>query len=81
MKNVRLIELREQQGLTQQQLAEVVGLSQGMIAHIESGKRSPSWKFRVKLARHFNVSVEWLFFEQTDCNMSYHPAATGTEGR
>ena len=63
-KNERLIQLRQAAGWTQQQLAEKVGLSQSMIAFIEAGKKDPSRKYRMLLARIFGVSVEWLFYER-----------------
>lgn len=64
MKNQRLIELREKSELTQDQLAEKVGVSQSMVARIESGDREPRKKVKIELARLFNVTVEWLFYEQ-----------------
>jgi transcriptional regulator with XRE-family HTH domain len=40
---VRLRELREQAGLTQQQLANAAGLHRFGIAKLEQGVREPSW--------------------------------------
>ncbi|QKS43495.1 helix-turn-helix transcriptional regulator (plasmid) [Paenibacillus cellulosilyticus] len=37
-----MIALRDSNNLTQEQLAEAVGLSQSMIAHIEAGRKEPS---------------------------------------
>ncbi|QKS43333.1 helix-turn-helix transcriptional regulator (plasmid) [Paenibacillus cellulosilyticus] len=59
-----MIALRDSNNLTQEQLAEAVGLSQSMIAHIEAGRKEPSKKFKISIAKHFNVSVEWLFYEE-----------------
>lgn len=61
--NNRLVELRKSKGLTQTQLAEAVGLSQSMIAYIESGSKEPSRDFKINLARYFSVTVEYLFYE------------------
>lgn len=77
MRNERLIQLRRQAGLTQQDLAARVGLTQSMIAHIEAGKRDPSTTYKVRLARLFRVSVEWLFYEQLDDQEAYQ-RPTGT---
>ena len=62
MRNDRLISLRTQANMTQAELAKAVGLSQGMIASIEAGRREPSLQYGVLIAKHFKVSVEWLFF-------------------
>lgn len=64
MKNIRITALREELELTQGKLAENVGLSQSMIAHIEAGRKEPSKKYKIEIARFFNVTVEWLFYEQ-----------------
>lgn len=80
MKNHRLTDLREQAGMTQGQLAQQVGVSQSMIARIESGHREPRRRTKILLAGFFSVSVEWLFYEQVNDLKSY-PASTGTEGR
>lgn len=66
MKNERLIDLRVKAGLTQEQVAEAIGISQSMIAHIEAGRREPRKHIKIRLANFFGVSVEWLFYEQCD---------------
>lgn len=47
--------LRLARGLTQQQLADVIGTSQQAIAEIESGKRSVGKRVAHKLAEFFKV--------------------------
>lgn len=80
MKNQRLIELREKAGLTQKQLAEAVAISQSMIARIENGDREPRKLIKIQLAKFFNVTVEWLFYEQIEYLQSYKELnPTGTE--
>lgn len=64
MKNERLIALRVREDLTQDQLADKVGLTQSMIARIEAGKREPGKQYKIALAVLFSVTVEWLFYEQ-----------------
>lgn len=80
MKNLRLIELRAKHGLSQQELALAIGVSQSMLARIEAGKREPRKHIKQKLARYFNVSVEWLFYEAVNDQQTY-AQPTGTEGR
>lgn len=57
----RLKELREEKGLTQMQLAEILNISKSAIANYESGLREPKdnrlWK---KIASYFNVTVDYL---------------------
>jgi transcriptional regulator with XRE-family HTH domain len=40
----RLRELREQAGLTQQQLAQRAGMAWRTITHLEGGDRKPTWE-------------------------------------
>lgn len=51
----RLRELREQAGLTQQELAEKAGFTRGGIAQLESGRRKPAWETVVALAQALGV--------------------------
>ena len=47
--------------MTQQQLAEAVGVSRQTVNAIESGKFVPSTLLALKIARLFGKSVEELF--------------------
>jgi transcriptional regulator with XRE-family HTH domain len=53
----RLKELREQAGLTQQELADKAGLSKAGIADLEQARREPSWSTAVALAEALGVAV------------------------
>lgn len=66
MKNKRLMRLRKNNKLTQCELAKTVGLSQSMISCIEAGKKDPGKKYKICIAKLFNVSVDWLFYELYD---------------
>jgi len=57
----RLKIVREQRGLTQEKLAGVVGVSRQTIIAVEKGNYIPSLLLAMRLARHFNLSVERLF--------------------
>lgn len=50
---------REKRQMSQMDLAKKIGVSQGTIAHIESG-RNQSTKYIVDLAKALKVSAEWL---------------------
>lgn len=52
---VRLREIREQAGLTQKRLAEMLGVTQQGIGHWETGIREPGWSEVVALATALNV--------------------------
>lgn len=57
---MRLREIRKQQGMTAQVLAEKLGISQGAISHYETGRRKPSIDMVVKMSKIFNCSVDDL---------------------
>jgi len=60
MKN-RLRKLREDRGLTQEELAEALGVTRQTIIAIEKGRYSPSLRLAFRIARFFNVRIEDIF--------------------
>jgi putative transcriptional regulator len=60
MKNLIKVE-RARHNLTQGDLAEKVGVSRQTIYAIENNKFNPSVTLAIKMARFFNVTVEYLF--------------------
>lgn len=52
---------REQQHMTQAQLAHLVGIRRETIVHLENGRYNPSLKLGMDLAKIFHVPVEELF--------------------
>ena len=50
-------ELRVERAMTQQQLADMVGVSSRTIISIEKGQYSPSLMLAYRMARVFGVSV------------------------
>jgi transcriptional regulator with XRE-family HTH domain len=57
----RIRELREARKLTQQQLAKSLGIKQGSLTQLETGKsKAPASTTLTKLARVFEVDPEWL---------------------
>ena len=66
MKNVRnrVGEFRERLRLSQAQLADLIGVSQGTISKIESGKHTPNIEIAFKLEKvfkEFDVDIHELF--------------------
>lgn len=60
MKNI-LSDLRQDQGFTQQELANCVGTSRQTIISIERGRYDPGLALAIRLARVFERSVEDVF--------------------
>ncbi len=58
----RLREARTGAGLTQAQLADMIGVSRKTINTVENGVFTPSTTLALKLARALKTSVEALFF-------------------
>ena len=56
----RIKKLRKELDLTQQKLADRLGVKHNTIALIESGKRNTSDQLLFSVCREFNVSEEWL---------------------
>ncbi|WP_298997201.1 helix-turn-helix transcriptional regulator [uncultured Tenacibaculum sp.] len=66
MKNLIKVE-RARHNLTQGALAEKLGVSRQTIHAIETNKFNPSVTLAIKMARFFDVTVEYLFeIEETD---------------
>ena len=57
----KIYEFRIGKGVTQEILAEKVGVSRQTIIAIEKGNYTPSINLALKLAQFFNTSVEKLF--------------------
>ncbi|CAG5161142.1 Repressor protein C2 [Streptococcus pneumoniae] len=52
---------RLKKGLTQQQIADEIGVNRGSYSNWEKGKREPSFENLIKLADLLEVSLDWLF--------------------
>ena len=66
MKN-RITELRKERGLTQQDLAGLLGVTRQTIISLESGRYNPSITLAFRLARTFDLSIEDIFiYEEGD---------------
>lgn len=61
----RIAEERKKQNLSQQELGELLGVSQQTISKYEKGTREPDTQTLIKLSRLFGVSVDYLL---SNCN-------------
>lgn len=59
---ISMADLRKERKMTQEDLAEKVGLTKGAIGMYETGKRTPSLKTAKIIANYFEVSLEDISF-------------------
>ncbi len=57
---------RAERRITQQQLADAVGVTRGTIIAIEKGNYNPSLELAFRLARYFNTDINLLFRIEED---------------
>ena len=62
----RIRDLREDNDLTQTQLAERIGITQRKYSYVETGVQPLTDELLIKLADYYNVSIDYLLC-QTDC--------------
>lgn len=63
--NNRIRAMREDSDLTQQQLADALGITQRKYSYMETGTQSWTDEFLIKLASYYHVSIDYLLC-QTD---------------
>lgn len=61
----RLAKNRAEKGITQESLAEAVGISTSYISLIENDQKKPSYSLLIKLANYFDVSIDYFFGTDT----------------
>ncbi|MCG7409660.1 helix-turn-helix transcriptional regulator [Paenibacillus sp. ACRRX] len=61
MRRIRLIQLRGKQTLDQ--VATQIGITRQMLGAIERGTRTPSLAVAKRIANHYGMSVDALFYE------------------
>lgn len=66
---------RRKQDLTQEKLAEMVGISESFMGHIERGGRTLSIETLVKISNVLNLNIEYLICGEHN----YQPAMLPTE--
>lgn len=60
MFSYRLKQLRENTGITQDDLAKLLNLTQSTIAYYESGRKMPTLENTILIAKIFNTSLDYL---------------------
>lgn len=56
-----IAKLRSKRKVSQQQLADLIGVSRKTISTVETGRFTPSVVIALRLARYFEVPVESIF--------------------
>lgn len=56
----KIKDLREEKGISQEKLADQLGISHGIISFWENGKREPKLSNLILLAQYFGVSIDYL---------------------
>lgn len=56
-----IAKLRSKQKISQQELADAIGVSRKTISTVETGRFTPSVVIALKMARYFEVPVERIF--------------------
>jgi transcriptional regulator with XRE-family HTH domain len=56
----RIREIREEQGMTQDQLAEETGISKGFLSDVENAKRNVSSDYLLRIANALGSSLDYL---------------------
>ena len=63
---LRLKQLREQNGYSQEELAKLLNTSRSRIGMYEQGRRQPDFEMQEAIADLFNVTIDYLFGRKND---------------
>ena len=62
----KLVNLRKSKGISQEQLAEALGVSRQAVSRWESGDSTPDMTNLLGLCQYFGVSADYLIFDEKD---------------
>lgn len=68
---------RKEKGMTQEQLAETIGISLSFLGHIERGSRIMSVETLIRFATFFNVSIDDLLQDSLPMTATARSAREG----
>jgi len=69
----RLAFLRDQRGLTQEELAASLGISRASLSHYEKSRREPDAETLTKIADLFEVSIDYLVGRTSNAETTLDP--------
>ncbi|NLT94826.1 MAG: helix-turn-helix transcriptional regulator [Clostridia bacterium] len=61
----RLKQIRNQKGITQEELAKAVGITRPYLSDIERGVKTPGGDIIIRIANYLKLPVEEIFFTIT----------------
>ena len=64
--NNRIKDLRKANGITQEDLANTVGVTRQTIISLENGKHNASLQLAYNIAKYFKVTIEDVFIFEED---------------
>ena len=56
----RLKQLRKNKGISQRELAEILGVRKTAVSLYETDKNDPADSIKITLAKYFNISLDYL---------------------
>ena len=65
MKN-RLEQIRQEKGITQEELADALEVSRQTVGSLENGRYNPSIILAYKIAKYFDLTIEEIFIYEED---------------
>ncbi|SDD05060.1 helix-turn-helix domain-containing protein [Peptococcus niger] len=68
----RIKSLRQENGLTQEEFGKKFGVAKSTVSLYESGKSTPDDSLKVKIADHYDVSLDYLLGRTNDRHRPYH---------
>ena len=66
----RIKQLRKERGLSQDQLAKILGVSRSTVGMYETGKREPDFESCEAIADFFNVDMDYLLGKTLTANQA-----------
>lgn len=76
----KLVALRKEKGLTQQQVADMLGVTRSFYGMIETGDRNPTLDLAKRISEIFGTNIEGLFFAENSNMELPYCQPTGTDG-
>lgn len=70
LENEKIKNIRTQLGLTQQEMADCIGVSKQYLSKVEKGHTDLSKEKIVKLCSNYNVSLDWLLLDKGEVFLS-----------
>lgn len=67
----RIKSLREENKIQQTEFAKIIGVSNVVLSRYETGDRKPDYDTLIKIAEHFDVTIDYLLGRSDDPSKTY----------